>query len=177
VENQVLVSGLNGLGCEIAKNVLLGGVKSMTIHDTKDTTLWDLSSQYYLSEKDIGSCPSPIPLSHYLSRALDSLFALSCVTNRTMSCSAYHFNFLSVKRQARIALNLVYHGCKNSTARYNNHQAMGVKAISIFIISLSTYKSSLHAHHSCKNSEDMPFLLCLLLFVPRHHMWKVLNVP
>ena len=131
-----MVSGLNGLGCEIAKNVLLGGVKSMTIHDTKDTTLWDLSSQYYLSEKDIGSCPSPIPLSHYLSRALDSLFALSCVTNRTMSCSAYHFNFLSVKRQARIALNLVYHGCKNSTARYNNHQAMDVKAMSILIISL-----------------------------------------
>ena len=93
MENQVLVPGLNGLGCEIAKNVLLGGVKSMTIHDTKDTTLWDLSSQYYLSEKDIGSCPSPIPLSHYLSRALDSRFPLSCVTNRTMSCSTYHFDF------------------------------------------------------------------------------------
>ena len=55
---QVLVSGLNGLGCEIAKNVLLGGVKSMTIHDTKPTTLWDLSSQYYLTEKDVGRCPS-----------------------------------------------------------------------------------------------------------------------
>jgi len=53
---QVLVSGLNGLGCEIAKNVLLGGVKSMTIHDTKETTLWDLSSQYYLSEKEVGAC-------------------------------------------------------------------------------------------------------------------------
>jgi hypothetical protein len=49
------VSGLNGLGCEIAKNVLLGGVKSMTIHDTKETALWDLSSQYYLTEKDVGS--------------------------------------------------------------------------------------------------------------------------
>jgi len=65
---QVLVSGLNGLGCEIAKNVLLGGVKSMTIHDTKETTLWDLSSQYYLSEKEVGACLrleqftiSPIP--------------------------------------------------------------------------------------------------------------------
>lgn len=54
------MSGLNGLGCEIAKNVLLGGVKSMTIHDTKETTLWDLSSQYYLSENDVGSfLPSP----------------------------------------------------------------------------------------------------------------------
>ena len=51
------MSGLNGLGCEIAKNVLLGGVKSMTIHDTKPTTLWDLCSQYYLTEKDVGRCP------------------------------------------------------------------------------------------------------------------------
>ncbi len=51
------MSGLNGLGCEIAKNVLLGGVKSMTIHDTKETTLWDLSSQYYLSDKDVGARP------------------------------------------------------------------------------------------------------------------------
>ncbi|MGB1592473.1 MAG: ThiF family adenylyltransferase [Promethearchaeia archaeon] len=53
--SSVLVSGLNGLGCEIAKNVLLGGVKSMTIHDSKATSLWDLSSQYYLSEKDVGA--------------------------------------------------------------------------------------------------------------------------
>jgi ubiquitin-activating enzyme E1 len=57
------VSGLNGLGCEIAKNVLLGGVKSMTIQDTKETTLWDLSAQYYLGEKDVGECqrfPPPV---------------------------------------------------------------------------------------------------------------------
>jgi len=57
----VLVSGLNGLGCEIAKNVLLGGVKSMTIQDTKETTLWDLSAQYYLSDKDVGALPSCSP--------------------------------------------------------------------------------------------------------------------
>jgi hypothetical protein len=33
--SNVLVSGMNGLGCEVAKNVLLGGVKSLTIHDTQ----------------------------------------------------------------------------------------------------------------------------------------------
>lgn len=57
------MSGLNGLGCEIAKNVLLGGVKSMTIQDTKETTLWDLSAQYYLGEMDVGECqrfPPPV---------------------------------------------------------------------------------------------------------------------
>ncbi len=31
--SNVLVSGLRGLGVEIAKNVILGGVKSVTLHD------------------------------------------------------------------------------------------------------------------------------------------------
>ena len=32
--SNVLISGLGGLGVEIAKNVILGGVKSVTLHDT-----------------------------------------------------------------------------------------------------------------------------------------------
>ena len=40
--SDVLISGLNGLGAEIAKNVILGGVKSVTLHDTKDCRLADL---------------------------------------------------------------------------------------------------------------------------------------
>ena len=31
--SDVLISGMGGLGVEIAKNVILGGVKSVTIHD------------------------------------------------------------------------------------------------------------------------------------------------
>mmetsp|Transcript_42763 Transcript_42763/g.89422 ORF Transcript_42763/g.89422 Transcript_42763/m.89422 type:complete len:1071 (-) Transcript_42763:248-3460(-) len=52
--SNVLISGLNGLGCEIAKNVLLGGVKSLTLHDTKNAALTDLSSHYFLTEQDVG---------------------------------------------------------------------------------------------------------------------------
>ena len=40
--SKVLISGLNGLGAEIAKNVILGGVKSCTLHD--DTVF---SFRYY----------------------------------------------------------------------------------------------------------------------------------
>ena len=32
--SNVLISGLGGLGVEIAKNVILGGVKSVTLHDS-----------------------------------------------------------------------------------------------------------------------------------------------
>lgn len=52
--SDVLISGLGGLGVEIAKNVILGGVKSVTLHDQVECSLNDLSSQFYLSEEDIG---------------------------------------------------------------------------------------------------------------------------
>ncbi|KAL5197977.1 hypothetical protein ABZP36_001489 [Zizania latifolia] len=52
--SDVLVSGLNGLGAEIAKNLALAGVKSVTLHDVKNVEMWDLSANFFLSEKDIG---------------------------------------------------------------------------------------------------------------------------
>eukprot|EP00897_Mesotaenium_endlicherianum_P006168 jgi/Mesen1/557/ME000105S10735 len=51
----VLISGLKGLGVETAKNVILAGVKSVTLHDTEVVTIADLSSQFYLTETDVGS--------------------------------------------------------------------------------------------------------------------------
>ncbi len=43
--SSVLISGLRGLGVEIAKNVILGGVKSVTLHDQGVAEWKDLSSQ------------------------------------------------------------------------------------------------------------------------------------
>ena len=43
--SDVLISGMRGLGVEAAKNVVLGGVKSVTIHDPGNATWMDLSSQ------------------------------------------------------------------------------------------------------------------------------------
>lgn len=54
-KSDVLISGLGGLGVEIAKNVILGGVKSVTLHDENNVSMTDLSSQFYLSESDVGS--------------------------------------------------------------------------------------------------------------------------
>lgn len=50
----VLISGLGGLGVEIAKNIILGGIKSLTLHDSNDCTVRDLSSQFYLNKCCIG---------------------------------------------------------------------------------------------------------------------------
>ena len=51
----VLISGLKGVGMEIAKNVVLSGVKSVTFHDTEKVEVADLYSQFLLRESDIGA--------------------------------------------------------------------------------------------------------------------------
>lgn len=43
--SNVLIAGMKGLGVEVAKNVVLGGVKSVTIQDTENAGWGDLSSQ------------------------------------------------------------------------------------------------------------------------------------
>mmetsp|Transcript_33024 Transcript_33024/g.92448 ORF Transcript_33024/g.92448 Transcript_33024/m.92448 type:complete len:1015 (+) Transcript_33024:148-3192(+) len=50
----VLVSGLSGVGVEIAKNVALAGVRQLTLHDTLPVSQLDLSAQFYAGEADIG---------------------------------------------------------------------------------------------------------------------------
>jgi len=53
--SSVLVSGLKGLGIEVAKNVILSGVKAVTLHDTEAVTVADLGAQFFLRDSDIGT--------------------------------------------------------------------------------------------------------------------------
>ena len=43
--SNVLISGMKGLGVELAKDVVLAGVKSVTIHDSENVVIADLTSQ------------------------------------------------------------------------------------------------------------------------------------
>lgn len=52
--SNVLIVGLLGLGVEIAKNVALAGVKSITLYDPAPTQIQDLSSQFFLTPQDVG---------------------------------------------------------------------------------------------------------------------------
>jgi ubiquitin-activating enzyme E1 len=59
----VLVSGLKGLGVEIAKNLVLAGVRAVSLHDEGVVETSDLSSQFYFQPQDVGQgraqCCSP----------------------------------------------------------------------------------------------------------------------
>ncbi|OAQ28961.1 ubiquitin-activating emzyme E1 [Linnemannia elongata AG-77] len=52
--SNILIIGLKGLGIEIAKNVVLAGVKSVTLYDPAPVELTDLSTQFFLTMEDIG---------------------------------------------------------------------------------------------------------------------------
>lgn len=77
MSSNILISGMTGLGAEVAKNIILvnliwgisvrikanefpdsikiqGGVKSVTLHDTEIVSFADLSSHFYLTEMEIG---------------------------------------------------------------------------------------------------------------------------
>ncbi|KAJ1333553.1 ubiquitin-activating enzyme E1 [Microdochium nivale] len=52
--SNVLIVGLRGLGVEIAKNIALAGVKSLTLHDPAPVAVEDLSAQFFLHPEDVG---------------------------------------------------------------------------------------------------------------------------
>jgi len=68
--SRVLICGMNGLGVEIgmyfclifhtrhslslAKNVALAGVGTLTVQDSRVCSLFDMGTQYYITEADLG---------------------------------------------------------------------------------------------------------------------------
>lgn len=52
--SDVLIVGLSGLGVEVAKNIILAGVKSVTLYDPNPVTSFDLGGNFYFQEGDIG---------------------------------------------------------------------------------------------------------------------------
>jgi len=85
--SNVFISGMKGLGVEVAKNIILAGVKSVTIHDPESCSIEDLSSQYYLSEKDIGTSRAKV--------SLDNLIELNTYVPVTFHDGELNEEFLS----------------------------------------------------------------------------------
>ncbi|CEL98564.1 unnamed protein product [Vitrella brassicaformis CCMP3155] len=54
IKMKILISGLRGLGIETAKNLVLAGPNTVTIHDDSLVEMRDLGSNFYLSEEDVG---------------------------------------------------------------------------------------------------------------------------
>ena len=53
IQMKVLISGLRGLGVEIAKNLILAGPAKVLLHDDADIEIRDLGANFYLTEEDL----------------------------------------------------------------------------------------------------------------------------
>ena len=62
----ILLISLRALGTEIAKNLTLAGISSLTIIDDEPVTEEDLGAQFFLREEDVGKPVSEgyLPLRH-----------------------------------------------------------------------------------------------------------------
>ena len=50
---KVVVIGLRGLGIEISKNIILSGIKKITLFDDNLCSINDLSSNFFITEEDV----------------------------------------------------------------------------------------------------------------------------
>ncbi|XP_061687020.1 ubiquitin-like modifier-activating enzyme 6 isoform X2 [Syngnathoides biaculeatus] len=73
-QSAVFLSGMGGLGIEIAKNIVLAGVKAVTLHDVKQCETADLGSNFFIHKEDVLSqrkraeavCPRVAELNPYV---------------------------------------------------------------------------------------------------------------
>ncbi|KAL4227831.1 Ubiquitin-like modifier-activating enzyme 6 [Mactra antiquata] len=52
-KSSVLLYGVGGLGIEIGKNIVLAGIKSLTVQDPAICSIMDLGTQYFLCDDDV----------------------------------------------------------------------------------------------------------------------------
>ena len=67
--------GLTGLGAEICKNIVLCGVKSLTLLDDEEVTMQDFTAQFLIPRMDLGKnvrtlhhkgCETSVAIGHAL---------------------------------------------------------------------------------------------------------------
>ena len=139
----VLIIGLRGLGAEIAKNVILAGVKTVGLLDNEPVVLQDLGSHFYLQEKDIGAprakacCARLAELNQYVD--VHSLPAGAKPDESLLSSGKYTVVVATgMAVQDQVRLNAI---CRKSGLAFVSADAMGLLG-SVFVDLGPVHRSS-----------------------------------
>lgn len=81
-----------------AKNLILAGVKSVTLHDEGTVALWDLSSNFIFSENDVGKNRALASVQKL--QELNNAVVISTLTTKLMKEHLSDFQVLPVSRMA-----------------------------------------------------------------------------
>ena len=132
----------------------------MTVHDTKEVTLWDLSSQYYLSEKDVGMhCLLLARASH-----LSSVYASFASHSRD---KAVMFLLPICWRREKAATSKAHHNCtvKEEGASLHVFRCPVLMLGTCVVVYGQERIALLRVRLNCRSStaRSVPSLLCRLL--------------
>lgn len=171
-KSSVLIIGCDGLAVEIAKNVILAGVKAVSIYDPNSVSLADLSSNFYLTEADVNSS---------LTRAracvphLASLNSYVSVTEFTFPIDLYNpspdalssFAVVAMVNQSTTAQRAVDNLCHSKGIKFLSASSRGVFASifcdfgSKFVVSDVTGEQPKSVMISAISKESPPVVTCL----------------
>ncbi|KAN0022843.1 hypothetical protein ACTFIU_005584 [Dictyostelium citrinum] len=84
-KGDVFLSGLGGVGVEVAKNIILAGIKSITLHDTKEASIYDLSSQFYINPEHVDQKLNRAIISQSNLQELNPYVKVNTITNLSLS--------------------------------------------------------------------------------------------
>uniref|UniRef100_A0A673KTQ0 Ubiquitin-like modifier-activating enzyme 6 n=1 Tax=Sinocyclocheilus rhinocerous TaxID=307959 RepID=A0A673KTQ0_9TELE len=80
-QSSVFLSGMGALGVEIAKNIVLAGVKAVTLHDCKRCEVWDLGTNFFIREEDVHSQKKRVEAVHSRVAELNPYVQVSVATD------------------------------------------------------------------------------------------------
>lgn len=90
----ILISGLNGLGAEITKNIILSGVNLVQLHDDQLVTEEDFCSQFLAPRGSLGSNRAEASLAR--ARALNPMVDISADTEPLKEKTSDYFSKFDV---------------------------------------------------------------------------------
>jgi ubiquitin-like 1-activating enzyme E1 A len=92
--SRILIAGLTGLGAEIAKNIILAGVKSVTFLDSCNVTELDFCSQFFVPRSELGKNRAEASLTR--AQALNPMVELKVDTGKLSDKDAGFFKQFDV---------------------------------------------------------------------------------
>ena len=115
-------------GVEIAKNVILGGVKSFTCHDSQTCSLADLSSQFFIADADVAQGRNRAQVSAPLLAELNPNVAVDWIGgNLELNMAAMDACSLVILADAPLALQLKVNAyCRSRGIKFISGSVFGV---------------------------------------------------
>jgi ubiquitin-activating enzyme E1 len=171
-KSSVLIIGCDGLGVEIAKDIILAGVKAVALYDPVASAPSDMSSNFYITDSDVinkvpraEACVTDLlGLNPYVSVSLlDSLLDLDVVSLDTLSAFAIVI-MVNQRRSHEIAVDSVCHEAGIKFIATSSRGVFGSVFCDLgndFVVSDTTGEQPRTVMVSAISKESPPIVTCL----------------